>query len=174
MAEYHRLERREVAAERGWRCNVLAAANAGGRSGNHVGALRVGDAIHLVPHAAGLELGHREFLVADRVCIYGTGAGFSDERGNPGSQAHPAPRSARGRRAHRGDVHRRDGLCARARAGSGRRSEKRRVSCHHRGVGGSEGGVCRHSSSAPGDGGERRWCWKHGGGNRPRAFCCGD
>ena len=74
--------------------DVHAAVDAGRIAALIYGAAWIGDAFHLGHDAAALGLGHGEFLVADRVCIYGTGTRFRDERGNPRSAAHFSARDS--------------------------------------------------------------------------------
>ncbi len=50
--------------------------------GVRVVPLRIGDAFHMEQHAAALELGHGEFLAADRVRVWRARAGVFHERGS--------------------------------------------------------------------------------------------
>src|SRR5258708_23755478 len=67
--EYHRPEYRKVAPECRWCLDLRAAAPAGGPRRLFVDATRRGDTPDMDERSAGLELGYREFLVADRFCV---------------------------------------------------------------------------------------------------------
>ena len=71
---------REMAAERWRRLNLCTLDVARGLGRVFVAAAGFRDAFDLAQRSAGVELGHRQFLVADCFRIYRTGTGFCDER----------------------------------------------------------------------------------------------
>ena len=108
VAEHYWLAHRQVAAECGWRGHVYSAADDCCGGAVAVGTAGIGDALHAGRDASALGLGHREFLVADRVCIYRARTRFRDERGSAGPAAHVSEgdlcfRGADRRHLHRGD-----------------------------------------------------------------------
>ena len=149
-AQHHRPQRGQMAAERGRRGHLCAAADPGRRGRGGLPAPWLGHAFHARQHAAHVELGHGELLVADRLCVHRAGAGFGHERRGARSAAHAAARGLRRRRAHRPHVHCRN--LRRAGAGAGRRprSAERRLSRHRRRLGRA---AHRHSSASS------RRCW---------------
>ena len=79
-----------MATECGGRVYLFAAAGTAGYRGDSVGEARSADPFHVVQHVAGLELGHRELLVANCVCVQRVGACFSDEPGSARSAENAA------------------------------------------------------------------------------------
>src|SRR6266581_93153 len=98
--EYHRFEYRQMAAECGRRVHVLAVAGAFGHRGDFVGGARLRNAVYASQHVAGLELGYRELLVANCVCVQWSGTRFSDEPGSAQSAKNAAAGGVRIGSAH--------------------------------------------------------------------------
>ena len=81
LHEHHRASDRKVAAERGGCVDFSSACDSDLRGGVAVAAARLSDTLHVEEYPAALGLGDGKFLAADRVCFFGDGACFVDERG---------------------------------------------------------------------------------------------
>src|ERR1700730_9456830 len=79
-AEPHWAEHWEVAAECGWRGNVFAAFDVGGRGSACLSPAWLGDAFYRREYDADVELGHGELLVADRICVFRARTSLRNER----------------------------------------------------------------------------------------------
>ena len=160
-----------MAAERGGGGNVRPFDDADRGRGVRLVSPRIDDAIHLEQHPAALELGHGEFLAADRVCIRRSRAGVVDERGSKKSAKDFSARDSRLGRRNRGDLYRGNDRRAVVDEQRVRGSEKRRVSGADDCFGHSEDYRAGNHRGSAGDRGKCRRRGFYGGGNLARPVC---
>ena len=158
-AQHRRPQHRQVAAERRRRRHLCPSSDPCRRR-HCCPAPRpgYGSATHFTLHnmLPGMELGHGQLLVPDRLRLYRSGTGLGHERRDSRSPPHPATRGLWRRRPHRLHVHCRNLCHPRSGARSGHRSAERRLPRHHRRLSRSQSRLPRHPRRGAGHRGQRR------------------